>query len=52
MVKDYMELLKVDSPKCIRNESNPHVIIKAGVYTNEIMKIFLKNINKNTVFIE
>ena len=44
--------LKVRSPKCLENELNPYVIIKAGFYTNEIKEDILNNINKNTVFIE
>lgn len=44
--------LIVNSPECIKNDLQPHVIIKAGVYTNEIKEDILNNINKSTVFIE
>ena len=44
--------LKVDSPKVLAAESNPIVILKAGVYNKEIKDDILGNINESTVFIE
>ena len=47
-----MELILLLISECIKNDLQPHVIIKAGVYTNEIKEDILNNINKSTVFIE
>ncbi|WP_435219082.1 class I SAM-dependent methyltransferase [Luminiphilus sp. nBUS_07] len=44
--------LKVASPQALREVSNPIVILKAGVYNDEIKKDILGNINKSTVFFE
>lgn len=43
--------LKVDSPKCLSNEEYPIVILRAGVYNDEIKKDILENINSNCQFI-
>ena len=44
--------LIVESPQILKEDSNPLVILKAGVYNNEIKTDILNNINKNTVIIE
>ena len=44
--------LKVMTPKILENKKNPYLIIKAGVYTNEIKADIINNINSNTIFIE
>ena len=43
--------LIVESPKILKDDMNPLVILKAGVYNNEIKNDILNNINKNTVII-
>ena len=44
--------LKVASPKILKDVSDPIVILKAGVYNNEIKKDIIENINKTTTFFE
>lgn len=44
--------LKVESPKLLAGVQDPIVILKAGVYKNEIKSEIIKNINKSTVFFE
>jgi SAM-dependent methyltransferase len=44
--------LMVNSPKSLCNISSPIVILKAGVYNNEIKKDILENINDSVVFWE
>ncbi len=44
--------LKVQSPAVLKNATNPHVILKAGVYNQEIKEAILKNINPSTKFLE
>lgn len=44
--------LIVESPQILKDDSNPLVILKAGVYNNEIKTDILNNINKNTIIIE
>ena len=43
--------LKVFSPKILSNDSDPVVILKAGVYNQEVKKDILENINSNTSFL-
>jgi 2-polyprenyl-3-methyl-5-hydroxy-6-metoxy-1,4-benzoquinol methylase len=43
--------LKVNSPKILSDSLNPMVILKAGVYNDEIKQDILENINSNTKFI-
>ena len=43
--------LKVNSPKILSDSANPMVILKAGVYNEEIKKDIISNINPNTKFI-
>ncbi len=43
--------LKVNSPKILSDSLNPMVILKAGVYNDEIKKDILENINSKTEFI-
>jgi hypothetical protein len=43
--------LIVESPKILKDDPNPLVILKAGVYNNEIRNDILNNINKNTLII-
>lgn len=47
----YGTSLMVSSPKCLKEAVNPHVILKAGVYNQEIKDDILRNINPNTVFL-
>ena len=47
----YGTSLKVRSPEILRNIENPVVILKAAMYTEEIKKDILENINSNTRFI-
>jgi 2-polyprenyl-3-methyl-5-hydroxy-6-metoxy-1,4-benzoquinol methylase len=42
---------KVFSPKILSNDNDPVVILKAGVYNQEIKKDILENINSKTFFL-
>ena len=42
----------IESPKILKNKKNPIVILKAGVYNEEIKSDILNNINKNVTFLE
>lgn len=44
--------LLVESPKVLKNHIKPVVILKAGVYNDEIKAEILQSINDSTVFIE
>ena len=44
----YGTRLMVQSPKCLLNSRNPLVVLKAGVYNEEIKKDILTNINSKT----
>lgn len=44
--------LLVSSPSCLRDVERPCVILKAGVYNQEIKEDILKNINSNVRFLE
>lgn len=48
----YGTQLKINSPKILKNEKTPIVILKAGAYNEEIKLDILKNINENTIFFE
>ena len=48
----YGTKLKVASPKVLAEVKDPIVILKAGVYNDEIKKDILENINKSTEFLE
>lgn len=48
----YGTTLLVQSPKILKNDTNPLVILRAGVFNNEIKKDILENINKNAIIIE
>jgi 2-polyprenyl-3-methyl-5-hydroxy-6-metoxy-1,4-benzoquinol methylase len=48
----YGSKLMVHSPKILRSVVSPVVILRAGVYNNEIKDDILKNINPNVVFWE
>jgi SAM-dependent methyltransferase len=48
----YGTKLIVQSPACLKNVEDPIVILKAGVYNNEIKTDILKNINSKTMFWE
>jgi hypothetical protein len=48
----YGSSLFVGSPKILKNENTPVVILKAGVYNDEIKKDILENINPQTIFWE
>jgi hypothetical protein len=41
----------VDDPLIIKNEDAPVVILKAGVYTEEIKIQIINDINKNCIFL-
>ncbi len=43
--------LQVASPRILKDVDQPVVILKAGVYNEEIKKDILENINKTTVFL-
>ena len=47
----YGSNLKVKSPEILKKYKNPVVILKAGIYNNEIKKQILNQINKKTKFI-
>ena len=47
----YGTKLVIKSPQILSTFKNPIVILKAGVYTDEIKKDILKNINSKTTFI-
>ena len=47
----YGTKLQVQSPKILSAYKNPLVILKVGIYKNEIKKDILKNINSKTSFI-
>lgn len=44
--------LMVKSPKVVRNDINPVIILKAGVYNDEIKKNILEETNSGAIFIE
>ena len=44
--------MQVESPKIIKDVETPIVILKAGVYNEEIKKDIIENINPNTEFWE
>ena len=44
--------LTVQSPRVLRDVANPAVILKAGVYNQEIKSDILDNINKSATFLE
>jgi hypothetical protein len=48
----YGSPLSVDSPKILKDVNAPIVILKAGVYNEEIKKDILENINSRAVFWE
>ncbi len=48
----YGTSLKVKSPKVLKDVENPVVILKAGVYNNEVRQDILNNINSGVVFWE
>ncbi len=48
----YGTSLKVQSPSILRGMKDIEVILKAGIYNNEIKKDILENINKETQFLE
>ena len=41
----------VESPKNLENIVTPHIILKAGVYNNEIKSDILENINSTAIFL-
>ena len=43
---------KVSLPKILKDVKNPIVVLKAGVYNNEIKKDIIENINSSTTFWE
>jgi len=42
----------VSSPKILREVDNPTVVLKAGVYNDEIRNDILENINADATFLE
>ena len=48
----YGTRLMAQSPKMLRDVANPSVILKAGVYSQEIKADILNNINASTTFLE
>jgi SAM-dependent methyltransferase len=48
----YGTSLKVTSPKILREVHKPVVVLKAGVYNDEIRNDILKNINRAVTFLE
>ena len=47
----YGSNLFVESPKILENVVSPHIILKAGVYDNEIKSDILENINTTAIFL-
>ena len=43
--------LKVKSPQILKKEEAPLVILKCGVYNNEIKNQIIKNINSKVIFL-
>jgi len=43
--------LTVKSPKILKNYKKPTVILRAGLYNDEIKKDIIENINSDTKFI-
>lgn len=48
----YGTKMMVKSPKVLANVNNPIVILKAGVYNQEVKDDILNNINSNVIFFE
>lgn len=48
----YGTTLKVKSPSILKNFANLVVILKAGIYNDEIKSDILANINDNCIFLE
>ena len=48
----YGTSLQVKSPRILIDKLNPLIILKAGVYSNEIKKDILNNINSTAIFLE
>ncbi|TSA58519.1 MAG: methyltransferase domain-containing protein [Methylophilaceae bacterium] len=48
----YGTSLMVQSPEKLREVKNPIVILKAGVYSDEIKSDIIRNINPETIFLE
>lgn len=48
----YGTKLNVQSPKALQDVKDPIVILKAGVYNEEIKSDIIENINRNVVFFE
>ncbi len=46
----YGTSLMVNSPRILKNAESPVVILKAGVYNNEIKEDIINNINRNAIF--
>jgi hypothetical protein len=44
--------LNVDSPQVLKDKNNPTVILRCGVFNDEIKKDILENINSSTRFLE
>ena len=42
---------KVFPPSILETKDNPYVILKAGVYNDEIKKDIIENINSKTTFL-
>lgn len=48
----YGTKFEIQSPIILKSIENPIVILKAGIYNDEIKKDILNNINKSTIFLE
>ena len=44
--------MMVESPKVLADVNNPIVILKAGVYNQEVSNDIVNNVNSNTIFWE